>query len=64
MRWKTLHHPNVPPLLGVTMTENWLVMVPEWMAKGNINKFVKADINVDQLGLVYLSFKVLSSDCH
>ena len=34
------------------MTENRLVMVSEWMKRGNIVDFVKADVNSDRLGLV------------
>ena len=56
--WKTLRHPNVLPLLGVTMTENRLVVVSEWMANGNINEFVKVNIGVDRLGLVRFPFNV------
>lgn len=58
MAWGALHHPNVLPLLGVTMSENQLVMVSEWMVKGNINEFVRADPNADRLELVCFSFKV------
>ena len=52
MTWNALRHPNVLPLLGVTMTEGRFVMVSEWMVKGNINEFVKANPNADRLGLV------------
>ena len=41
------------------MSGNRFVMVSEWMVKGNINEFVKAHPNVDLLGLVRVSFKVL-----
>jgi len=58
--WGALHHPNVLPLLGVTMSENQLVMVAEWMEKGNINEFVKADPNADRLELVCFSLKVVT----
>ena len=61
MAWSTLRHPNVLPLLGVTMTENRFVMVSEWMARGNANEFVKADPNADRLGLVCFSFEDLPS---
>jgi hypothetical protein len=65
--WKTLRHPNVLPLLGVTTTENRFVMVSEWMINGNINEFVKVDINADLLGLVGFSFGVhtfaVTDDC-
>lgn len=50
--WRALRHPNVLPLLGVTITEDRLVMVSEWMVKGNITEFVKVDVNADRLGLV------------
>lgn len=59
--WKTLRHPNVLPLLGVTMTENRFVMVSEWMVKGNINAFVMGDANADRLGLVCFRSRSFSS---
>jgi serine/threonine protein kinase len=49
---KTLHHPNVLPLLGVTVTENRFVMVSDWMSNGSINEFVKAHADADRLALV------------
>ena len=52
--WKTLRHPNVLPLLGVTMTETRFVMVSEWMEKGNINEFVKRNAETNRLMLVRL----------
>ena len=39
--WKDLRHPNVLPLLGVTMAEYRFVVVTEWMEHGNINEFVR-----------------------
>ena len=56
MAWKSLRHPNVLPLLGATMSEGRLVMVSEWMANGDINAFVKANINADRLELVCFFF--------
>ena len=64
MGWRTLHHPNILPLLGATMFENRFVMVSEWMVRGNIIEFVEANTNVDRLGLVCFPFKVLISACH
>ena len=61
MTWKTLQHPNVLPLLGVTMTEVQLTMVSEWMVNGSINEFVRANPDVDRLGLVSLPSEVLLS---
>ena len=39
------------------MTDSRFVMVSEWMAKGNINEFLKMDANADRLGLVRFTFK-------
>ena len=52
MVWRALRHPNVLPLLGVTITENRLVMVSEWMTRGNIKEFTKADVDANRLELV------------
>ena len=58
--WNALRHPNVLPLLGVTMTENLFVVVSEWMAKGNINEFVKVNTKAERLELVRFSSIVLT----
>ena len=50
--WKSLCHPNVVPLFGVTMTNGHFMMVSEWMANGGIKQFVKAYRNVNRLELV------------
>ena len=63
MRWKTLLHPNVLPLLGATMSRDRFVMVSEWMANGNINEFAKANPDADQLGLVRSSFNASTLAC-
>lgn len=52
MTWKTLSHPNVLPLLGVTMIENYFAMVSEWMANGSINEFIRMDRDVNRFQLV------------
>lgn len=54
MTWKFLRHPNVLPLLGVTITETRFAMVSEWMANGSINEFAKAHPAADRLTLVCL----------
>ena len=59
--WKTLRHPNVLPLIGVTMTKTVFAMVSEWMVNGNISEFVKANPSADRLGLVGFPFNVLPS---
>ena len=62
--WKTLRHPNVLPLIGVTMTETQFAMVSEWMANGNMNNFVKAHPDVVRFGLVGVLFEVSLSLIH
>ena len=54
VRWKSLNHPNVLPLLGVTMEEKQFVMVSEWLENGNINEFIRSHPDVDLFGLVSL----------
>ena len=56
MIWRALHHPNILPLLGVTMVDTKLVTVSEWMINGTINEFVKSHPNADRLELVRLPF--------
>ena len=50
--WKTLQHPNVLPLIGVTMSEARFAMVSDWMVNGDINRFVKAHPDANRLELV------------
>lgn len=50
--WRTLRHPNVLPLLGVTMIDRRFVMVSEWMDNGNINEFLKNNADADRVELV------------
>ena len=50
--WKSLRHPNILPLMGVTMGDNRFAMVSEWMTNGNINEFVKAHWDVNRFDLV------------
>ena len=58
MMWKTLRHPNVLPLIGVTMTEFRLVMVSEWMENGNVTDFLKTNGEADRLELVSSSLSL------
>ena len=59
MGWRSLRHPNVLPLLGVTMTKNRFVMVSEWMKNGNIKEFVRAHTDVNPMELVRVLTEVL-----
>ena len=56
MTWNALHHPNVLPLLGVTMDARRFAMVSEWMINGNINEFVKAHGDANRFELVGFYF--------
>jgi len=50
--WKHLRHPNILPLLGVTVSGCRFAMVSEWMPNGNINEFVAKDQHVNRTVLV------------
>jgi len=50
--WKSLCHPNVLPLLGVTMGKNLFAMVSEWVVNGNITEFIEAHRDANRFELV------------
>ena len=52
IRWKALNHPNVLPLLGVTVDTGQFVMVSEWMENGNIIEFIRSHQDIDRFELV------------
>ena len=52
MAWNALRHPNVLPLLGVTMSEDQFAMVSKWMVGGSINEFVKVHREANRFELV------------
>ena len=56
--WKALQHPNVLPLIGVTMSETRFAMISDWMDHGNINDFVKAHPDAGRPGLVSFVFEI------
>ena len=58
MTWRMLRHPNVQPLLGVTMSEHRFVTVSEWVKNGNIIQFLESG-NADRMKLVLLLFRLL-----
>ena len=45
-------HPNVLPLLGVTMIRHRFVMASKWMTGGNVKCFLKEHPHVNRLELV------------
>jgi len=49
---RTLRHPNVVPMLGITMTITHLTIVSDWMTNGVINQFVKAHPDTNRFELV------------
>ena len=53
--WRSLCHPNVLPLLGVTMGEKLFEMVSEWMDNGNINEFIRVHMDANRFKLVGFS---------
>lgn len=50
--WKALRHPNIVPLIGVTVSETEFAMVSEWMVNRDINNFLKENPDADRLKLV------------
>jgi len=50
--WKHLRHPNILPLIGVTVSNRRFAMVSAWMENGNINEFVGKDQHVNRIELV------------
>jgi len=50
--WKTLRHPNVLSLLGVTMGRYHFAMMSEWMANGNVSEFLKTHKGANRFELV------------
>jgi len=55
--WKRLTHPNVLPLLGVTVTP--FQLVSNWMSGGDLPDFLKKNPDADRLGLVRVPYVVL-----
>ena len=50
--WRHLRHPNILPLLGVTVSEHRFALVSEWMENGNINEFTRREWWVNRVELV------------
>ena len=50
--WKHLRHPNILPLLGVSLNEHRFALISEWMENGNINEFIKEDHQMNRTKLV------------
>jgi len=52
--WKRLSHPNVLPLLGVSVSENpqYFRIISEWMPNGNVIEYIKFNPEANRLRLV------------
>ena len=48
--WKHLTHPNIIPLLGVTVTPFQLVSI--WMPGGELTEYIDVHPRADRIGLV------------
>ena len=48
--WKRLRHPNIVPLLGITLEP--LQLISAWMPGGELKDYITKNPDVDQLGLV------------
>ena len=48
--WRHLTHPNILPLLGVTITP--FQLISNWMSGGDLPGYVQKNPNVDRLKLV------------
>ena len=52
--WKYLDHPNILPLLGITIEP--LQLISNWVSGGNLLEYVRKHPEADQLKLVGGSF--------
>jgi len=48
--WKRLIHPNIVPLLGITLAP--LQLVSEWIPGGNLRDYIQKHPDVDRVELV------------
>ena len=48
--WKFLKHPNIVPLLGVTIAP--LQLISSWMSSGNLLTYIQRNPDADRLCLV------------
>ncbi|ELU36200.1 protein tyrosine kinase domain-containing protein [Rhizoctonia solani AG-1 IA] len=68
--WSKLNHKNVSKLLGITMLEERLAMVSEWMENGTLNQYLKKNPTINRYelclqvtdGLIYLHGKDMAPE--
>jgi len=59
--WKRLSHPNILPLLGVSMSKSpqYFRIISEWMQNGNVTEYIGSNPEANRLRLVSLSIDPL-----
>jgi len=52
--WKRLSHPNILPLLGVSVSSNpqHFRIITEWMPNGDVAEYIEANPEANRLRLV------------
>ena len=55
--WKRSSHPNILPLLGVSLSENPLYfrIISEWMSNGNVAEYIGSNPEANRLRMVGLA---------
>ena len=48
--WKRLKHPNIVPLLGITVSP--FQLVSDWMSGGDLPEYLEKHPDADRIGLV------------
>jgi serine/threonine protein kinase len=54
LTWKRLSHPNILPLLGVSVSKNprHFRIISEWMPNGNVMEYINSNPEANRLRLV------------
>ena len=56
--WKRLTHPNIIPLLGVTISPR-LQLISDWMSGGELREYIGKHPDPDRRGLVGVPLVVI-----
>ena len=56
--WKNLNHPNVLPLLGITVDPSQLQLVSKWVSGGNMREYIKKYPDADRRRMVGAPFVI------
>ena len=60
--WKHLAHPNIAPLLGVTIDP--IQLISDWMSSGDLIEYIANNPEADRLSLVGVSFYLVVRETH